>query len=1188
MSERRADGTRRWAPERTQQMWGSSRYPVVVAVIVAFMAGCAPQPSIHVPVTDPPPAPGRELLPAALDCARWRYDGVARGQLPEEWSDSDYRFTSMRDPGLARSPQHQCGQLGAAVDLAWGLERGTPEVVVAVLDSGIRWRDPDVMVDLANQAYLNRGELPLPQALDPETGQVTVGNPDADGDPYDVNGDGRFSVDDYAGDPRVRDRNDNGILDPEDLILAPEFNDGIDSDGNGYIDDISGWDFLHDDNEPNDDVDYGHGSGQARDAVAAHNGVKSFGVCAECSFLPVRVSDSFMAEGGRFAAGVLFAVDSGAAVIGEALGGITNPPQVQAAIDAAYYSGVPIMASMADEQSQHGNLPAVNNHMIGVNSVTEAMGFLEQVGPLVVGKRDTLALNGCTNYGAITWISVPSNGCSSEATGNASGMVGLMISAARRAGITLSANEVAQLLRATADDVDFSTPNHYDRANNDRDPYGQERYPTVHGWDATFGFGRVNTYESLRAIIDGDIPPEADITSPAWFTMHPTSGSLPVIGAVGAPRAGSYDYRVEWTTGLQTPPHPAVDEWHVVGSATGLTEPLEGTLGEIDLAAVAAALPGGGSGTPTGDDGRSEPDRFTVRVRVVVTDERGRVGTMNRQFSVHDDPTLINASVIEGAGMSSPRFVDVDGDGRDEMVLGTDEGWVHVMDRDGVDLPGFPVRTPRASYWHDESPAVQRFVIEAPGEAIGVGAPAVGDLDGDGVNEIVVADLGGNVTWWDAHGCRIGSASVDPAFSREAATDEWNRTKRGIMGSAALGDLDGDGTLEIVVAAMDRHVYAWHADSSPVDGFPVLVVDPHKVRSVDPESHRITFRSRTKTLIGGELIATPALGDLDGDGRPEIVIGGQEQYDEPPAVFPGIGIPTESGNTRLYVISPDGNNASGPATRARSDVHPDSHAYLKGWPVAMPMIMADILPMIGGGISTQAAIGDVNGDGRPEVAASSVSGQTMVLDRRGRSVYRVMDLPIALNWLDAVGPGAHAKDTGILLNAFGGTAIGNVGSDRYQDVVATTSGGLRALDTLFTNDQQGEPHLTVWSGRDGSVRSGFPHATADIAFFVTPGIFDVDGDGRNDVVAGNGVHLLHAVTARGSAPAGWPKLTGGWVVGTPTVGDWTGDGNAEVAVVTRTGQLLVWTTPAAPSGVGRWTGFGANAHNDGNVTGAER
>jgi glutamate-1-semialdehyde aminotransferase len=116
----------------------------------------------------------------------------------------------------------------------------------------------------------------------------------------------------------------------------------------------------------------------------------------------------------------------------DALGAITNPPQAQQAIDAAHRRGVPIIASMADEQSQHANLPAALNHTIPVNSVTEALEFLGDVGRTVTGRRDTLALNGCTNHGGIAWVSVPSNGCSSEATGNAAGMVGLVQAAARR------------------------------------------------------------------------------------------------------------------------------------------------------------------------------------------------------------------------------------------------------------------------------------------------------------------------------------------------------------------------------------------------------------------------------------------------------------------------------------------------------------------------------------------------------------------------------------------------------------------------------------------------------------------------------------------------------------------------------------------------------------------------------------
>lgn len=1163
------------------------------SLVVATLAGCANVPGVPVPArpapappSTPPPTPqpaGDPLLPAHLDCENWRYEGVPTGELPPEWDPDDDKFTSARDAGSARSPQRLCGQLGAAVDLAWGVERGMPDTVIAVLDSGIEWRNEGAMADLATTAYLNRAELPPP--LPASTG------PDA----HDRNGDGRFNVTDYQDDPRVSDRNGNGLLDPEDLILTPEFNDGVDADGNGWTDDISGWDLLNDDNNPLDDVDYGHGTGEARDSAAAHDGTGAFGMCPGCSHLPVRVSDSFIAEGGRFAAGVLFSLDSGADVVQEALGAISNPPQAQQAIDAAYRRGVPVVASMADEQSQHANLPAALDHTIPVNSVTEALDFLGDLGPTVAGTRDTLALNGCTNHGGIAWLSVPSDGCSSEATGNASGMVGLLASAARRSGLAphpdlvaqglvgpgqnvLSANEVAQVLRATADDVDFSTPNAVDVANNVLDPYGVQRFPSTKGWDATHGYGRANTYEMVRAVVDGNVPPEADLTSPELFGVYPTSGTLAVEGRAAAVRSSSFGYRVEWTTGLQPPAHPGADQWRTVVERNGLTAPVDGTLAEIDLAQVAAALPGAGTGTPTTDDGRPEHDRFTVRVRVVVTDAEGRVGTMHRHLAVHDDPDRLAVDTPEGVGTSSPTFVDLDGDGADELVVATDDGAVHARRPDGSELAGFPLRLPDASYWHAGSRTAQEDGIATPGAAVPVGAPAVADLDGDGRPEVVVTDFEGGVHAWSADGTPMMSVRTDERFSRQENTDSRNRAKRGISGSAALGDLDGDGDLEVVVAAMDRHVYAWHHDSSAVAGFPVLVVDPAKVAAVDPESHQVTFVDEGRTGQGGELIATPTLADIAGDARPEIVVGAQEQYDEAVQAVPGIGAP--GGNTRLYAIDAAGTTAAG---AERSAAHPDEQAYVAGWPVPLPMVLTSVLPTIGDGVATQAAAGDVDGDGELEVVATSVSGQTRVLNGDGSGAYGdPFGLPISLNWLGAVPPGSNSTDTLALVSAFGGPALGRIG-DEGLDVAAPTSGAGRALDTLFTNDQPGDPQLTVWSGRDGAVRHGFPRVTADIAFFVTPSIVDVDGDGRNEVVAGNGLHMIDAFAADGSAPAGWPKLTNGWVVGTTGSGDWDGDGRAELAAVRRDGVLMVWRTPTDAAAVGDWTRYGGNDRNDGVV-----
>src|SRR5439155_26608694 len=91
------------------------------------------------------------------------------------------------------------------------------------------------------------------------------------GDPRDCNGDGVFNMPDYDGDPAVVDMNGNGITDPEGLIIL--FSNGVDDDGNGYVDDISGYDFFEFDNDRFDEVQYGHGTGEADDSIGeAENG----------------------------------------------------------------------------------------------------------------------------------------------------------------------------------------------------------------------------------------------------------------------------------------------------------------------------------------------------------------------------------------------------------------------------------------------------------------------------------------------------------------------------------------------------------------------------------------------------------------------------------------------------------------------------------------------------------------------------------------------------------------------------------------------------------------------------------------------------------------------------------------------------------------------------------------------------
>ena len=236
----------------------------------------------------------------------------------------------------------------------------------------------------------------------------------------------------------------------------------------------------------------------------------------------------------------------------------------------------------------------------------------------------------------------------------------------------LTANEVMQIVRAGADDIDFSTPTAVDPANNFGTPNGSPlldtvRYPTTKGWDATFGYGRINVYEMLKAVRDRRIPPEAMIDGPTWFDVLPATGTAAVTGKVAAARATSYDYRVEWAPGLQPPLYPAIDTWRVAANRTGLRQLTSGRLATLDLAKIAEALPGGGKGAPIDPaTGRPDEERFAVRLRVVVTAHGGAgdglTGEMQKQVFVHDDPDLVRPLPhrVPGAGTSSPSFVDLD------------------------------------------------------------------------------------------------------------------------------------------------------------------------------------------------------------------------------------------------------------------------------------------------------------------------------------------------------------------------------------------------------------------------------------------------------------------------------------------------------------------------------------------------
>lgn len=1320
------------------------------------------------------------LFLASGDCSG---GASSTNDLPESFSCvDDWKFTDHRDvasspdqdfdPLVANNPQEFYGVKGVGLNRAWEVTTGRPDVVIAVLDSGIRWEEE--RPSLIRKYYLNLGELPMPTS-GPNAADVRFEGYDVDGDTDgddkpDGKPDGVFNVADYWKDRRVKDLNGNKTVDPEDLIRT--FSDGVDDDDNGYVDDISGWDFFENDNNPQDDVDYGHGTGEAEDSTG-EAGLDD-GQCPNCMMMPLRVGDSFVADVNHFAEAVVYGVDNGVRVIQEALGTLNHTSFGQAAVDYAYRRGVIINASEADEAAGHHNWPAAYDHTMVVNSI-RTLADVEGA-PAGAGPRSYLYFNGCTNFGGYTFVSIPSTSCSSEATGRSAGVSGLLYSAAlnaietgdmtnylrdngREAPYPLSAEEAMQLWRLSSDDIDFSTPCPlhffcdtatslpYAPAPQDMPAPGappnnystghlvpSTRYQTVQGWDYFTGFGRSNAARLLRfigreAVVEylppgpfgvGDspltaqdrIPPEADIASPRRWHQYaysegfelldpddPSDPSVIVVrGHAAANRVtdngGTFDYVLEYAPHAQGLGFPAgMDQtaagseersagpWTEVTREEGLKRAVNGVLGRIPVADLAAALEANPNPFTPDSDPTSEfqPERFGIRLRLRVLahpttadDGVNNEAVVQKQVDVYpaQESVIRNDLGVGGeaaGGGGSPSFHDLDGDGVDELLLPTEDGVVHAFTdvTAGTELPGWPVHTnPYPGIRSDGTNAYTRG--DVPSEVFGsilLGSLAVADLDDDGTMEAAIGDLEGNLYVWEHDGSlRPGfPVTVDLALSREAPCgpstiptcddyekgapkrDEWNDRDWGINSAPAIGDLDPKHPgLEIVVGANDGHIYAWHQDGTLVNGWPVILRDPTKVASMDPVTRFFEYTDDAAQAIGGKVLVSPSLGDLDADGDLEIVVGVNEEYDEPPNVAAERDPLTTAfgeltaGNTRIYALHHTG--AATPETpETKATPHTQDQAYIEGWPVPIALLVLDLLPYVGAGTNSQAVLVDLDEDGTLEIAIASADGPAYLLNHDGSSFlgegamggYRTLAnapsgaVSLVSQAVTAATGTAHASPGGAttLLSAIvknmtdagvsglpdlpsvvavGALAVGSLDGGTHLTVVGPGSGLRRLLDVLLEADQAGaEDHLLLWDTRTGEFEPNAPVLVNDLQFFTAPILADITGDGQAEVIQGTAMSDTVAVGMLDTDQMATRFHTGGWTVNSAAVGTGPFANTAEAVqhfvTYTREGWLRAYPTQVPTQGEiacavdDEWPEYGHDAFNSGNYeTDAER
>jgi len=273
----------------------------------------------------------------------------------------------------------------------------------------------------------------------------------------------------------------NDDLDDREWLNLMEIVDGLDNDSNGYIDDIRGWDFAYDDNNPMDD--FGHGTNVAGIIGAeANNSYGTAGLDWNCKLMNLKVLNS--SGWGYYtwwASAIIYAADNGANIINLSIGGTDSPGvALPAAIEYAESLGVLLIAAMGNDNSNVTIYPA------SISGVM-AVGAIDKCGI----RCNPFCWGGGSNYN--TYISVCAPGdyirstlwsgeeyayyCgTSQATAMVSGLASLIMAI----NPSIGSIETWAIICSTATDlvglVSEDTP----------------------GWDIYHGWGRINAYASLQ------------------------------------------------------------------------------------------------------------------------------------------------------------------------------------------------------------------------------------------------------------------------------------------------------------------------------------------------------------------------------------------------------------------------------------------------------------------------------------------------------------------------------------------------------------------------------------------------------------------------------------------------------------------------------------------------------------------
>jgi hypothetical protein len=378
----------------------------------------------------------------------------------------------------------------------------------------------------------------------------------------------------------------------------------------------------------------------------------------------------------------------------------------------------------------------------------------------------------------------------------------------------------------------------------------------------------------------------------------------------------------------------------------------------------------------------------------------------------------------------------------------------------------------------------------APGYDDVMMMPAVGDVNADGMPDIVVTAYAGT---------GYGSAGALVILAGNGAGEEASFTNIGghlPLGSAgvALGDLDGDRVVEIVTISTDARVLALHADGT-------------LVWASEPRGQDFTVYSY------------PVIADLDGDGLAEVIVG--RDIFRSDGTLRAVGAYGWGGNYAISTAIDLDDDGIQEVVVGNAAYNPDGSA--KWYNPSVP--------------DGWVAIGDFDADGEGEVASVSW-GQINLLDTDGTLIWGPNPVPGGGGGPPTVADFDGDGEPEVGVAGFSGYVVYDTDGTQLWLQTTTDYSSAQTGSSVFDFEGDGayevvyadELVLWVYDGATGApVLAEEGHSSWTL--FEYPLVADVDADGEAEIVLGSNDSIAsgwQGVTVVGDASRSWAPTAPVW------------------------------------------------------------